>query len=362
MWEQRHVLMSLCKASARLLAASGRGPAVHSLGGTWGAVQASVQMCAQGWLADTSLMVTAEQMLAAARQLGLAVSPDDGECDWPLAWLALESLQAPLPAGWVAEAPASSGELPQYRAVSATQQRSALAAMVMGEVTDGEEEAPAEVSTAHPLLPALVEEMDIMRRRLRLRWRTYRPLESVWLFASSAAEWADGKGVSGMYVDLATGQRTAALPSALLTRHAESLAKPKQAPEKVGDIGSGIMAALRAKQEEARKEAQARRREELIALAAVAEARTRGMRRDALRTRPRCGVELMHAARALKVDLIAQPELAFLAELALCLALPAGWVLVPPLAAGSAVRYKNVVSGTTTTTHPLEAFAATFRL
>ena len=50
--------------------------------------------------------------------------------------------------------------------------------------------------------------------------------------------------------------------------------------------------------------------------AATAERQTRALRRDALRARPRSGVELMHAARALHVDLIAQPALAFLAELA----------------------------------------------
>jgi len=70
----------------------------------------------------------------------------------------------------------------------------------------------------------------------------------------------------------------------------------------------------------------------------------------------------MHAARALGIDLIAQPELAFLAELALSLALPAGWVLVPPATRGGPPRYRNSVSGIVTTTHPLVSFAANFRV
>ena len=73
--------------------------------------------------------------------------------------------------------------------------------------------------TEHPLLPALVEETDIMRRRLRLRWRNYRPLESHWLVASTDTEWDDGSGPAGMYVNLATGARSASFP-------AEALATP----------------------------------------------------------------------------------------------------------------------------------------
>lgn len=94
----------------------------------------------------------------------------------------------------------------------------------------------------------------------------------------------------------------------------------------------------------------------------TSERQSRALRRDALRSSPRCGVELMHAARALKIDLVAQPELAFLAEMALCINLPAGWVLVTQTATSGAVAYRNVISGTVTTTHPLEAFAQTFTL
>ena len=70
----------------------------------------------------------------------------------------------------------------------------------------------------------------------------------------------------------------------------------------------------------------------------------------------------MHAARALRVNLVEQPELAFLAELALCVQLPAGWTLVPPPAAGGPLRYRHTISGIMSTTHPLEGFAASFRL
>ena len=194
-----------------------------------------------------------------------------------------------------------------------------------------------------------------MRRRLRLRWRMYRPLESYWLVASTDAEWDGGNGPSGMYVDLATGTRSPSFPAhALLALAAQQgAAASKDAP------GRGFIAALRVAQEEERRRV---RKEKLAASAASAEAPTKPARRAALRARPRCGVELMHAARALKIDLTAQPELGFLAELALCVALPAGWAQLPPLAAGGAPRYRNLVSGIVTTTHPIEAFAAEFRL
>lgn len=107
---------------------------------------------------------------------------------------------------------------------------------------------------------------------------------------------------------------------------------------------------------------QKQRRELLAERAATAEGLSKALRRDALRARPRCGVELMHAAHALKLDLVAQPELSWIAELALLVALPTGWTLVPPPASGGAMRYRNAVSGTATTTHPLEAYAGRFRL
>ena len=55
----------------------------------------------------------------------------------------------------------------------------------------------------------------------------------------------------------------------------------------------------------------------------------------------------MHAARALRVDLRARPELAFLAELALCLPLPAGW---EPIPGGSS--YRNSITKVTVASHP----------
>ena len=66
----------------------------------------------------------------------------------------------------------------------------------------------------------------------------------------------------------------------------------------------------------------------------------------------------MHAARALRVDLRARPELAFLAELALCLPLPAGWEPIPGIPGGSS--YRNSITKVTVASHPLQLCAAAF--
>ena len=330
-WEQRHVLMALCKHAASFLASTGRGPAVSSLQATWGAVQASVQLEPPFWLRDACAIITPEQMVAAAEVLALT---PEREPHWPLVWLGLELLCAPLPPGWTARAPKSSSALPVYC-------RTIDAEHAVG---------------AHPLLPALLDEADIMRRRLRLRWRSYRPFESVWLFAASEEQWQNGAGPAIVYADLATGERSTKLPSSMLVRGSHATNATSSIPPL-----AGLAAVLKAKQDEARATADAERREKLTAAAIAAELQTRKMRRDALRTRPRCAVELMHAARALRIDLIAQPELAFLSELALTVGLPAGWVIVPPAAPGGAPRYKMVVSGLVSTTHPLEAYASLFK-
>ncbi len=126
------------------------------------------------------------------------------------------------------------------------------------------------------------------------------------------------------------------------------------------------MAVIKAKQEEerlAQEEARKQKRREALKESAKAAAEaTKFVRRDALRSKPRCGVELMHAARALQIDLIHQPELSFLSELALCVKLPAGWSIVPPPASGGPQKYRNAVSGVVTASHPIEGFAAGFRV
>jgi hypothetical protein len=152
---------------------------------------------------------------------------------------------------------------------------------------------------------------------------------------------------------------------------------PVEPPVLVGGFAAVVEAERERHAAEKRAAARQARREQLASEAAHAEAATRGVRAEALRLRPRCAVELMHAARALRLDLVAQPELAFLAELALCSALPAGWELVPQTggaagiapagavgaASGAApVRYRHVVSGTVHSSHPLEAVATHFRV
>ena len=67
-----------------------------------------------------------------------------------------------------------------------------LAAWHLWEPVEAAHHQAAPHSASHPLLHVFHEEVDIMRRRLRLRWRTYRPLECVWLFASSEDEWNHG--------------------------------------------------------------------------------------------------------------------------------------------------------------------------
>jgi hypothetical protein len=220
--------------------------------------------------------------------------------------------------------------------------------------------APSAAQGRHPLLPALVSELGFLRQRRRLRWRMYRPLEPVWLF--SIADATDGGGRT-TYVDLRTGARYDAFPSELLPAP-----PPVEPPVLVGGFAAVVEAERERHAAEKRAAARQARREQLASEAAHAEAATRGVRAEALRLRPRCAVELMHAARALRLDLVAQPELAFLAELALCSALPAGWELVAPAgavgaASGAApVRYRHVVSGTVHSSHPLEAVAAHFRV
>ena len=64
------------------------------------------------------------------------------------------------------------------------------------------------------------------------------------------------------------------------------------------------------------------------------------------------------SARALGLDLTAQPELAFLAEMALCTPLPAGWEAQRD--AGGKTSYRNTITNVTVAKHPLQLYAASF--
>ena len=392
-WELKHVHMALATAAAAMHAAAGCGPLDPKLSRTWGAVQASVRLQPQAWLAEASEPLGIEQLLAAARLLGLRSSGEQAE--WPLLWLGLELLRAPLPLGWKALAPASHTALPTYLPVEeesasvrlTSRRAAAIAAQHAGAAADAAPAAApgaADVATAparaapapapaaapaaaaappgsHPLLGPLTAEVGIMRRRLRLRWRMYRPLEPVWLVASaSAGDEAAMSAVAGVYVDLRSGARWHAFPAHLLPPRPED-APPAALLGSQGGFAAVVMAAREEAAAAVRKVALEARRAEIATEAAAAAAATRVVRREALRVRPRCAVELMHAARALRIDLIAQPELAFLAELALCSALPAGWELVHPTSTGVPVRYKHTISGVVQSMHPLEACAARFR-
>ena len=314
-WEERHVAVSLAAAAARL---QRQGEA--SAG--WSQVRAALQMQPQPWLAAAAagggggeVVLGEKQMRAAVAALQLRI--EGGETEWSLLWLARELLQAPLPAGWAAvDASGGGGALPSYRATDP------------GGATQEE----------HPLLPALLEARDVMRRRLRLRYRAFRDLEPVWLFAQPQRAQAATLG-AGVYVDLA--QPGSAPAGTFPTRPAAA--------------GSGASAALQQKRQQEEVQERAASRAERAAAAAAAEQSSRALRWDALRACPRCAVELMHAARALRIDLRARPELAFLAELALCLPLPAGWEPIP----GSS-SYRNIITKVTVASHPLQLCAVAF--
>ena len=98
-------------------------------------------------------------------------------------------LQAQLPAGWtvVDASGGAGGALPSFRATDPDGGGGGTQVRVRARVTltPNPNLGPNHGGTQeeHPLLPALLEARDVMRRRLRLRFRAFRDLEPVWLFA-----------------------------------------------------------------------------------------------------------------------------------------------------------------------------------
>lgn len=88
-----------------------------------------------------------------------------GSKDWPLLWIAVELLRAPLPVGCTVNipprTPTPGGEVSQWPAY---EPRFTYGGREVGE---------------HPFTPALFKEAQRMRVRLRMRMRYYRKLESV---------------------------------------------------------------------------------------------------------------------------------------------------------------------------------------
>ena len=164
-------------------------------------------------------------------------------------------------------------------------------------------------------------------------------------------------------MDLRTNQRAASFPSDKLSPPpdpAAALARGQSSRPRARQYSLSALldeTVLDKKGEAARIEQERRRR--LRQAAEEAAAQTRNARREALRTSPVCAVDLMHAAMALDINLREQPELAFLAELALCVGLPAGWEPMPA-EKGSPTCYRHCVSCVTITKHPLAVYAASF--
>ena len=331
----------------------------------------------QGWLAgggsgargaggSGGAVLGVAHLRAAAELLQISLDPSEGQ--WTLLWVAKQLLRAPLPAGWATVAPAAGKILPRFRDTR---------------VGGAEQEE-------HPLMGTFVDELDVMRRRLRLRYRAHRSVESVWLFARPDGPGTGPNGGAGVYYDLKQGAGAKAMdafPASLLP------AKPTadngggggggDGPDGFGGVGgvramdrkgsmafgpsgresgrasgSGLMAAIQQQRIAEEAKQRAARREARKAAAAEAELRSRPLRWAALRASPLCCVELVYAARALGIDLREQPELVFLAEMALCTPLPAGWEARRD--AGGKTSYRNTITNVTVAEHPMQIYAASF--
>ena len=362
-WELRHVHVAVAGGAARLNAERG---GVQLFG--WSTLSAALQMQPQAWLAGGGssgggAVLGVAHMRAAAEALQISLDRSEGQ--YTLLWVATQLLRAPLPAGWATVAPAAGKILPRFRDTR-----------VGGAEQD-----------EHPLMSTFVDELDIMRRRLRLRYRAHRSVESMWLFARPDGPSTGPDGGAGVYYDLTQGPSAKGMDAFPASRLP---AKPTadgnggggggdggdDGPDGGGSgrsgstlfgqggresgraSGSGLMAAIQ--QQRINEEAKQRevRRKECKAAAAEAELRSRPLRWAALRAAPICCVELVYAARALGVDLREQPELAFLAEMALCTPLPAGWEAQRD-AAGK-TSYRNTITNVTVAKHPLQLYAASF--
>ena len=295
------------------------------------------QLLPQAWLGNTSVVFGPADMKAAAGRLGISVA--EGSSEWSLLWLARELLRAPLPAGWTVTPPKTAPSGAPLRPVFSC-------------AANGTELAE------HPLTPFMAAEAALMRRRLRLRMRYFRPLEPVWLFAPEAESGA------AFYMDLRTGLRTATFPNGLLSPSSPSSRPADDLPSqrfkrKMSVRSTWAVQVVQGVKDAADRDREEERRAKLKVAAAEADKQTRQARREALRIAPLCAVDLMQAALALEINLSEQPELAFLAELALCTGLPAGWELLPA-EQGSLASYRHSVSSVTTAKHPLVAYAASF--
>ncbi|KAL1524924.1 hypothetical protein AB1Y20_019801 [Prymnesium parvum] len=342
-WELGHAFRAIAVAAHELVEPSHKAPIEE-----WSLVCAALQMQPQRWLANPNVIFAPADLRLAADRLG--ISMERGSSEWSLLWLARELLRAPLPMGWTVAPPAD-------RNVNGVHASEWQALCPSFSCADGHESVDQ-----HPLTATLKAEVALMRRRLKLRMRYFRKLESVWLFAAESAD-ADH---ATYFFDFKTGNKYNGFPAELVRSP-----KTSEEPVRKNSMKKGMLGALKAAQEDSVRNVtqatlQAHAEAHCVlwntidmkrAAAMKAGQLTTKLRWDALRGFPLCAVDLMHAARALRIDLIKQPELVFMAELALCMELPAGWEFRSG-GKGALGSYRHTVSNVIIPIHPLAEYAA----
>lgn len=264
------------------------------------------------------MAITPERVLAMADRLGIilekAYMTEDAEAEFWLLWVAVEALRAPLPPLWRRRRDGSF-----------------------------EHSVTREYSDEHPLLPVFVEHVKHERRRKKTA-RPYAALERFMLFATDGG---DGEG-SFCFFNFATRQSLSGrkIPAEAV---AEQAVRRKPPPPPVKTVDRATAASMAGRTQKGGTHAEAVAQEEARRAAEAAEiarwkpppplskdalaklrADSTGVRKAALSLRPRGLPELLVAARLLKVDLIAQPQLVWLVDLVLaCDYLPSGWDTVP---------------------------------
>jgi hypothetical protein len=268
------------------------------------------------------LPITPEHVLSMCTRLGINLDQtfvlDDAEAEYWLIWIAVEALRAPLPPLWTVQPDGS----------------------FVHSVT-------REVCPEHPLLPVFAAQVRHERRRKRAA-RPHASLERFWLFATEAE--GDEESTSFQFFNFATHQSISGrkLPAEAVAGMASRRPPPPPPPKTATrDTANSRIAATSAREmieqrsqsispaERARLAAEkaAKERPPPMSKEALAKLRSHcvGVRKASLALRPRSLPEILVAARMLHVDLVVQPQLVWLVDLALsCDYLPAAWEVVPP--------------------------------
>jgi len=194
-----------------------------------------------------------------------------------------------------------------------------------------------------------------MRLRSKYRMRNHRDFEPYWLFAEPTAAHDNADDLRLFYCDMRTGSVFDTFPTADIEQREQRRREQRESrsPRERRRSTDGFYSVV-----EVRCKEREHHEAPLRAAAAVAEKQTRQARWLSLRTRPRSCVELMQAAVAVGIDLVARPDLAFIAELVLAIPMPCGWQVADT--GGGEPLYRNVVSNLPSNCHPLCAFACRF--